>query len=438
MNVVVPEVGLRARSRISNRLLPFLLVLFLLAFIDRANVAVAAKGMRQELGFSADVIGTGAGIFFIGYFLLEIPGTLIVERWSARKWIARIMVSWGIVASLMGLIGLPFLNSIGVQTQFYSLRFILGLAEAGFFPGVIVYLSHWFRYEDRGKTKSFFLIGIPLASIISNPLSEFIMSKVNWMDWSGWRWVFILEGIPSVIMGVVTWFYLTDRPEQAKWLPEDEKQWIIDELAKEKKQKMELGGSTILSALRDKNVWLLCAIYLFAVTGMYGFTFFLPSITERMSDASNFVKTLIGTLPYVFGLAAILLNGSHSDKTLERRWHTAIPLLLAAVSLGFAAAFSSSTYIAATFMCLLGLTLYAYIPVFWTHPTARLTASSAAFAVGLINSVGNLGGFFGPKVVGVLKDRSGDYASGLWFLSGCILMAGLLATALTTTRAAKR
>lgn len=414
--------------------MPFLLVLFLLAFIDRANVAVAAKGMRQELGFSDSIIGTGAGIFFIGYFLLEIPGTLIVEKWSARKWIARIMVSWGLIASLMGLIGLPFLSGIETKTQFYSLRFILGLAEAGFFPGVIVYLSHWFRYEDRGKTKSFFLIGIPLATIISTPLSDLIMSQINWLNWSGWRWVFILEGIPSVIMGVATWFFLTDRPEQAKWLPEDEKQWIVSELAREKKQKMELGSSTIMSALADKNVWLLCAIYLFAVTGMYGFTFFLPSITDRMKDAPSLIRTLIATLPYVFGLVAILANGAHSDKTLERRWHTAIPLLLAAISMGLTAMFASQTYIAATFMCLLGLTLYAYIPVFWTHPTARLTASSAAFAVGLINSVGNLGGFFGPKVVGALKDQSGNYVSGLWFLSACILLAGLLSLGLTNRK----
>lgn len=438
MSGTVPEVGIRARSRISRRLMPFLLILFLLAFIDRANIAVAAKGMRTELGFSDNVIGTGAGIFFLGYFLLEIPGTLIVERWSARKWIARIMVSWGIIASLMGLIGLPLMGTMDPKSQFYGLRFILGLAEAGFFPGVIVYLSHWFRYEDRGRTKSFFLIGIPLATIISTPLSEWIMANIHWMNWQGWRWVFVLEGIPSVIMGLITWFYLTDRPEQAKWLPEDEKQWIVEELAKEKKQKMELGGATILSALKNPSVWLLCGIYLFAVTGMYGFTFFLPSITERMKDASSVIRTLIATLPYVFGLVAILLNGWHSDKTLERRWHTAIPLLLAAVSMGLAASYSGVTYLAATFMCLLGLTLYAYIPVFWTHPTARLTASSAAFAIGLINSVGNLGGFFGPKVVGYLKDQSGDYASGLWFLSGCILVAGLLSIGLTTTQPSKR
>lgn len=422
------EIALRAKRRISRRLMPFLLVLFLLAFIDRANVSVAAIQMKTDLGFTEAIIGTGAGIFFLGYFILEIPGTLIVERWSARKWIARIMVSWGIVATLMGFIGHPLLGSSEPKSQFYTLRFILGLAEAGFFPGVIVYLSHWFRYEDRARTKSLFLIGVPLATIISTPLSQWIMRTVNWSGLEGWRWVFILEGIPSVIMGFVTWFYLTDRPSEAKWLADDEREWITIELQKENQAKMDLGGASIKAALKNPLLWQLSGIYLCAVTSMYGFTFFLPSIVDRMKDVSVYAQVGITTLPYVLGFFAILFNGSHSDKTLERRWHTALPLLLASIAMGSAALFVDQTLLAALSMCALGLTLYAYLPVFWTHPSARLTGSAAAFSVGFINSVGNLGGYFGPMVVGELKTSSGGYQSGLFFLAGCILVAGVLAS----------
>lgn len=407
--------------------MPFLLLLFLLAFIDRSNVSIASLDMKKELGFDDKIIGTGAGIFFLGYFLLEIPGTLIVEKWSARKWIARIMVSWGIVATLMGFIGHPLLGASDPKSQFYSLRFILGLAEAGFFPGVIVYLTHWFRYEDRARTKSLFLIGIPLATIIATPISQWIMHTVNWSGLAGWRWVYILEGVPSVVMGFVTWWYLTDRPSEAKWLSEEEREWIVRELAKEKSQKLTLSKDTIGSALASGQMWLLAAIYMLAVTGMYGFTFFLPAINEQLTGASVAVKTLVTTVPYVLGFGAILWNGTHSDRTLERRWHTAVPLLLGGVSMGFASVFAGNPWISAGFMCLLGLTLYAYIPVFWTHPTSRLAGASAAFAVGLINSVGNLGGFFGPTLVGAIKKSTDSFSGGLWFLTACLLLAGGLA-----------
>ena len=257
------------------------------------------------------------------------------------------------------------------------------------------------------------------------------MHTVDWAGLAGWRWVFILEGLPAIVIGVVTWFYLTDRPEQAKWLPEDEKAWIVAELDKEHKAKVAVGGSSIVQGLKNPQVWLLAAIYFFGITGMYGFTFFLPAVVERFKGTSVVAQTFISTMPYVLGLIAILVNGAHSDRTGERRWHTAIPLLLASVAMSCAAYFANNTVLAATFLCLLGVTLYAYLPAFWTHPTARLTASSAAFAIGLINSVGNLGGFVGPKIVGELKTRSGDFQSGLWFLAACIFIAGLLSILLT-------
>lgn len=424
----------RARRRIARRLLPYLLLLFVLAYLDRTNIAVASISMKRDFGFTEAVVGTAAGIFFLGYFLLEIPGTLIVERWSARKWIARIMVTWGLIASMMGFIGKPIFGAMHLETQFYSLRFFLGLAEAGFFPGVIVYLSHWFRYEDRARTKSMFLIGIPLATIIATPVSQAIMHSVGWFGLEGWRWVFILEGAPSIVFGVVTWFYLTDRPAQAKWLPEDEKAWIIAELEREHHSKLSHGGDLILGALKNPQVWLLAAIYFLATTGVYGITFFLPTILDRMKGLSVLVQTVIATTPYVLAVVSMYFNGAHSDRTLERRWHAVVPLLLGSASLGLAAFFASNTVLASTSMCLFGATLFAYLPVFWTHPNLRLTASSAAFAIGLINAVGNLGGFVGPKIVGELKTSSGKYESGLWFLAGCALAAGLLAMLLTKSK----
>lgn len=464
------DVAVRARQRITWRLMPFLLLLYFLAYIDRTNVGVAAIKMKDPanaggLGFDDAIIGIGAGIFFIGYFLLEIPGTLIVEKWSARKWIARIMISWGIVAALMGLIGTPYLNFlcvvdwctvfrpvttalgwltslIGVKPpemgncscdvkQFYFLRFILGIAEAGFFPGIIVYLSHWFRYEDRAKAKSQFMIGLPVATIIGLPLSQWIMHNIHWGGVEGWRWVYVLEGIPSVVLGVVVLFVLTDWPHEAKWLPEEEKQWIIEELererrAKQTEEKMSLWQETKL-ALRKKETILLAAIYLCIVIGYYGLTFFIPSITARMQGRSLTEQTIIGMLPYICGLFAMLWNAKHSDQTGERRWHTVWPLLLGAVTMGLVILAGDNLLLTVLCFCLVGIGVHAYLPVFWTWPTAFMTSAMAAAAVGLINSVGNLGGYFGPQVVGQLRKDSGSYTPGLKFLAISILLSGLLA-----------
>lgn len=464
------SVAERAHQRITWRLMPFLLLLYFLAYIDRTNVGVAALDMKKSLGegglgFDDAIIGIGAGIFFIGYFLLEIPGTLIVEKWSASKWIARIMITWGIVASLMGLIGTPYLEFLcavdwcavfrpvtsvlgaitalmGVHPpemqncscevkQFYFLRFLLGIAEAGFFPGIIVYLSHWFRYSDRAKAKSQFMIGLPVATILGLPVSQWIMHKIEWSGTAGWRWVYIIEGIPSVIFGVVTLFYLTDRPEHAKWLPEDEKKWIMEELARERREKQSAQHVSfwqeVLHALRKKETILLSAIYLSVVIGYYGLTFFIPSITARMQGRSTVEQTIIAMLPYFCGLITMLWNARHSDQTGERRLHTVWPLLLGAVAMGIASFATENLVVTIICLCLVGIGVHAYLPVFWTWPSAFMTSAMAATAVGVINSVGNLGGYFGPQVVGQLKKQSNSYVPGLRFMAVCVLVSGLLA-----------
>ena len=460
----------RARKRITWRLMPFLLLLYFLAYIDRTNVGVAALEMKSSvdkggLGFDDAIIGIGAGIFFISYFLLEIPGTLIVEKWSARKWIARIMISWGVVAALMGLVGTPYLNFLcavdwcaifrpatallgkftslfGITPpemgnctcdvkQFYFLRFLLGIAEAGFFPGIIVYLTHWFRYSERAKAKSQFMIGLPVATIIGLPISQWIMNKIHWGGLEGWRWVYILEGIPSVIFGIVTIYYLTDWPHEAKWLPEDEKKWISDELERERLEKQASGKTglwyEIQAALSKKETILLAGIYLSVVIGYYGLTFFIPSITARMKGRSTVEQTIIAMLPYICGLITMLWNAKHSDKTGERTIHTVWPLLLGAVAMGGVIMFGDNLWLTILCLCLVGIGVHAYLPVFWTWPSAFMTSAMAATAVGLINSVGNLGGYFGPQVVGQMKKDSGSYTPGLKFLGVSILVSGLLA-----------
>ncbi len=428
------EVAERARRRITRRLLPYLLLLYLIAYIDRTNVSVAALDMTKAtsaggLGFSEAIIGFGAGVFFLGYFLLEIPGTLIVERWSARKWIARIMISWGLVATLMGFIGMGPLNIVSAEWQFYWLRFILGLAEAGFFPGVIVYLSHWFRYEDRGKAKAKFLIGIPLATVIGVPLSRVILENVHWYGLPGWRWVFILEGLPAILLGFITLVYLTDHPQQAHWLPADEKQWLVGELAREKAQKTASGGVNLRAAFQHPQIILLTVLYFFVVTSGYGLKFFLPAITQSMKGTSILMQTILTTLPYIFCIIAILLVGPSSDRTGERRWHTAIPMMLTGVGMALCVLGGDYLGVVILGLCLAGLAPGGY-PAFWSLPSAFLTGSAAAGAVGLINSVGNLGGFVGPYIVGSLKDYTGNYQVAMLFLAGCALLGGLLATQL--------
>src|SRR5437868_6818087 len=299
----------RARRRVTARIMPYMFLLFIIAFLDRVNVNFAALAMKDDLGFADDVIGFGAGIFFIGYFLLEIPGSILVEKWSARGWIARIMISWGIVAILMGF--------IQTKTQFYSARFLLGAAEAGFFPGIIVYFSHWFRYEDRAKAVALFMAAIPVANIIGSPVSGLLLG-VNWLGLNGWRWLFIIEGAPAIVFGFVTIFYLTDRPHQARWLPDDEREWLTSELEREKQAKQARHAYSILQAFRHREVILLTLAYFFMVTAVYGFNFWLPTIIKKLSGASNLVVTLISALPYCVALFTILFVGWSSDRTRER------------------------------------------------------------------------------------------------------------------------
>ena len=382
--------------------------------------------MQGELGFDDSVIGFGAGIFFFGYLFLEIPGTLIVERWSARRWIARIMVTWGLIAALTGFLGTALFGHIPLKTQFYGMRFLLGAAEAGFFPGVIVYFSHWFRLEDRTRAKAFFMVTQPLSLLVGVPLSRWIMDAIHWNGLAGWRWLFVLEGLPSVVLGVVTLFYLTDKPEAARWLPEDEKQWLMSELAREERAKVAAGRVRISSALRQPQTLLLVVVYFLIVAANQGFVFFFPSIIEAVPGLEPQYRTVAMTAPYLFGVAGILLFGLSAYRRKEQRWHTALPMLLNGCSIALAVQLQSNFLLTIALFCLVGTTLQAYLPAFWSWPTAYLGQSAAAVAIGTINSVGNLGGFAGPYFFGYLRTSTGSFRLGLWALAACTIAAGLL------------
>ena len=424
-SAMVSEVGERARRRIARRIVPFLFICYVIAYLDRVNVGYAALEMKSALGFSDDVFGRGAGIFFLGYFLLEIPGALLVERWSARRWFSRIMISWGLITVLTA-----FIRN---QWDFYGARVLLGAAEAGFFPGIIVYLTHWFRYEDRAKAVAGFMTAIALSNVFGSPLAGWLLG-VNWFGMEGWRWLFIVEGIPAVVLGVVTLGYLTDWPHQARWLPEDERRWIIEELEREKQAKKAVRNYTVWQALRKRDVILLALLYFLAVAGHYGFILWQPTILKRASGLPNFTITILASLPFLAGAVAMVLNGWHSDKTGERRWHAALPLFICAAAFLANLGVSSQFWVTVMLFTLVGAALHAYLPSFWALPTIALSESAAAVSIGLINSVGNLGGFAGPFIVGYLSSRTHSFNAGLICLMSALFLAGVLVLLLRVHR----
>jgi MFS transporter, ACS family, tartrate transporter len=421
------DVALRTRARVTRRLVPYLMFIYMLAYLDRANISVAKLGMRADLGFNDAIIGFGAGVFFLGYLLLNIPATLIVERWSARKLIAQIMIAWGLVASVMGFLGTPLFGSMRLTTQFYALRLLLGVAEAGLFPGVIIYLSHWYRPEDRPRAKGFFMVSQSIAVATGVPLSRWILDNIHWAGFASWRWIFILEGVLPLCMGVVTLWYLTDRPAQANWLPADEKQWLLAQLKADEAFKISHHRVSILDALRYPQTFLLTITLFLVVTGNQALIFFLPSITDTMKSLPIAIRTLAASLPYAFSALGILLNGIWAQRTGKLTAHTALPILATGTSLALAVLARNHVWLMTALFCLTGFTAQAYMPAFWTLPTKLLGKSAAATAVGLI-CLGNLGGVAGPWLFGYLRTTTGTYDTGLWVMAGCMLLAGALAT----------
>jgi ACS family tartrate transporter-like MFS transporter len=424
-----PDALTRARKKAYFRLIPLLFVSYVVAYIDRVNIAFAKLTMSKDLpAFNTEVIAMGAGLFFLGYFLLEIPGTLIVERWSARKWIARIMISWGLLASLTAWVSTP--------TQFYAARFLLGLAEAGFFPGVIVFLTRWFIRQDRARAFALFLMATPVAQVISpllcNPLLKIGMTEtVNGVTVThptlgglhGWQWVFVVWGIPAIVLGVLVLARLTDHPAQAHWLEADEREALQAELAREAAEQRAHARISLGQALRQPRVLLLALAYFCVVTANYGTEFFLPTFLETWYGLKLDHIAYLVILPPIFALGAQMLVGYSSDRSGERRLHTAVPIALGALALALTPLSLGMLPLTMALLIVARTGIKAYQPAFWTLPSTFLTSTAAAGCVGFINSIGNLGGFVGPNVVGQAHKLTGSFQGGIWFLAGLMALS---------------
>ncbi len=411
-----PTLSPQLRHKIARRLLPYLFFLYIVAFLDRANVSYAALELAHRPGFSPEVLGIGMGIFFWGYFILEIPSALMVERWSARGWLSRLMITWGLVAMATAWVHTPH--------QFYLLRFLLGLAEAGFFPGILVYLGHWFTKEDKAKAAGTFLASVPCAFVIGGPLSSLIL-RIHWLGWQSWRWLFILEGVPAVLLGLVNLWYLPDSPSEAKWLRPEE--------AEEVKAALQAENTVRVSTLPwwkylvHPLVARLMLAYFLSVCASYGFGLWLPTMIHQHLPRQSSRSALLSSLPYIFAMGALLFAGWSSDRQQERRWHTAVPMFITSAGFLITVAWGASSLLwALTGFCVTGIGVYASMPPLWALPAEALTGPAAAVALGMINSVGNLGGYAGPSIMGVLRARWNSFEAGLITLAVFSISAGLI------------
>jgi MFS transporter, ACS family, tartrate transporter len=423
-NVVVSiEAGTIRKLKV--RLLPFLFFLYVVAFLDRINIGFAALTMNKDLGISSQQFGLLTGIFFFGYFLFEIPSNLLLHRIGARIWIARILITWGIVAMLTG-----FVHSVH---QLYVIRFLLGLAEAGYFPGIVLYLTYWFRQREQAQAIALFMIGVPVTSILGAPVSGLILDHAHWLGISSWRWLLILEGIPAVACGVLTYFLLPSRPAQATFLTQEEKTVIAAELAREEKHKRSQHQISAVQALTNGRVWHLACIAFTCNIGTYTMSFWLPQLVKSLSiHYSNSMVGLLVTIPNFLGLLAMILVSRSSDRKLERRYHAAIPAIVGGIAfMSLGATHSSFFPIALLSMVAVGV--YSFMGPFWSLPSEFLAGFSAASGIALISSVLNLGGFAGPYAIGLIKERTGSMQGGLVFAGVSMLVSATLVFLLPKT-----
>jgi MFS transporter, ACS family, tartrate transporter len=412
----------RTIAKVSRRLVPFLIVCYFVAYLDRVNVGFAALTMNQDLGLSQTAFGFGAGIFFIAYFIFEVPSNLLLERFGARKWIARIMLSWGILSGTMAFIpAIARVTGLGNEYSFYLLRVLLGVAEAGFFPGIIFYLTLWFPKEYRARIVGYFMAAIPLSTVIGAPVSGVLLYLHGGLGLAGWQWLFVIEAVPAIILAVVVFFYLTDRPADAAWLAPDERSWLAERLEVEQRQRLAVQDYSVVQSLVNPRVLGLSLVYFGAVATNYGLSFFLPQIVKAFG-LNTFLTTVVSAAPYVVGLVGMVWWGRRSDRLAERRFHCAFPLFIAAAGIAVSTAFDDPT-LKMISLCVAGFGIFACLPVFWTLPTAFLSGAAAAAGIAVINSIGNLAGFAGPFAMGWIKDNTGSYAGGLLLLAALGMIA---------------
>ena len=412
----------RTIQKLRFRILPFLFLLYVISYLDRINIGFAALTMNKELAITSQQFGLLVGIFFFGYFIFEIPSNLMLHKIGARIWIARILISWGIVAMLTG-----FVQNV---SQLYVARFVLGLAEAGYFPGIVLYLTYWFRQREQAQAIALFLTGLPVSSILGAPVSGLILDHVHWFGVNSWRWLLVLEGIPAVLCGVLAYFLLPSRPADARFLTEDEKRWVTEELDQEERQKRRAHKISAVKALTNGRVWHLAGIGFTLNIGMYSLSFWMPQFVRLLSSRySNLKVGFLVTIPYLVGLLAMVLVSRSSDRNMERKYHVAIPAMIAAIALASLGA-AHSTFSSILFLCFASIGIYSVYGPLWSLPSEFLTGFAAASGMALISSVANLGGFAGPYAIGMVSQRTGSLYGGLALtgvsLCVCAALASLL------------
>ena len=407
--------------KVARRIVPYIFLCYIVNYLDRFNVSFAALEMSGNLGFSEMTYGLGASMFFVGYVFFEIPSNLIMMKVGARIWIARIMITWGLASTCMMFVKSPF--------HFYLLRFFLGVAEAGFFPGMILYLTYWIPAGERARAFALFLTSTSLAGVVGGPISGVLFKMEGVYGLKGWQWLFLLEGAPAILLGLVTLCYLVDRPEQAHWLSQAEKNWLGATMQKEQEDKRFGHSLTFWQALRHPRVWQLCLLYFSVVISFYGVAFWLPQIVKSFSGLSNSTVALLSAVPYLAASICMVIVAGHSDKTRERKWHVALAAFAGCLGLGLAVFFLQSKYPVAAFfsLCLAASGIWSTLGPFWSLPTAFLGGTAAAGGVALINSIGNVGGFVGPYIIGYIKQTTESFTGGMLVLAGTLLIAGFLA-----------
>jgi ACS family tartrate transporter-like MFS transporter len=418
------ELEKRVLRKITVRIVPFVMLLYFIAFIDRVNIGFAALTMNRDLGFSPTVFGFGAGIFFLGYFLFEVPSNLVLDKVGARIWIARVMITWGLISGCMAF--------VQGSVSFYTLRFLLGAAEAGFFPGIILYLSYWFPARQRAAVTAIFMAAAPLSTVLGSPVSGALLEMHGMFGLSGWQWMFIIEAVPAIILGVVVLFYMTDRPEKAKWLNDDERNWLVTAMNAEAAKKAGTASHSVWRGLADLRVIALSLVYFGTSAGLYTLGIWAPQIIKEFGLSSLQVGFL-NALPGIVAVVAMVLWARHSDRTGERTWHVVAACTLA--SLGLVLAGFAGTVLAVLLtLTLVNVGISAAKPPLWSMPTMFLSGSAAAAGIATINSIGNLGGFVGPAMIGWIKDLTGSFQGGLFFVAGLLVLSAVLTLVLARSQ----
>ncbi|UDM49071.1 MFS transporter [Cupriavidus sp. MP-37] len=417
------QIEKRAYSKVFWRIMPFLMLCYVVAYLDRVNVGFAKLQMGQDLAFSETVFGLGAGLFFIGYFLFELPSNLLMHKIGARIWIARIMITWGIISALFMFVQTP--------TQFYVMRFLLGLAEAGFYPGVILYLTYWFPANRRARMIALFMSGIPIAGMFGNPLSGWIMDAFNGTHgMRGWQWMFLLEALPAFVIGLLTIFVLRDGIDKAPWLDADEKRVLKRNIEEDQRNAGAAAGKghghSLGAVFADRRVWWMCLIYFCFVTGQYALTFWMPTLVKSSGVTGNFNIGLLSAIPFLCAVVVMNLLGHSADARRERRWHLIVPALMGAAGFAIAASFTSNTTVAIAALSLAAAGVLTCAPLFWSLPTSFLSGIAAASGIAVVNSVGNLAGFVSPYMVGALKDLTQSTQLPMYVLSAILVVGAVL------------